>query len=90
MHIFPIQSLKECSKVFCKDAEQNNSNNFARLPCVFWKEILSFENVIFDDLITWLEALEQHYSIGISEVDVNVTDRTSGLCNARITLVENS
>ena len=50
--------------------------------------ILSFENVNFDDLITWLEPLEQHYAITISEADVNVTDRENGLCNARITLQE--
>ena len=50
--------------------------------------ILSFENVNFDDLIAWLEPLEQHYAITISEADVNVTDRENGLCNARITLQE--
>ncbi len=51
--------------------------------------ILSFEGIVFDELIAWLEPLEQHYAITISQADVNVTDRSNGMCNARITLVEN-
>lgn len=48
--------------------------------------ILTFENVAFDDLIQWLEPLEENFSIKISEVDVNITDKLNGLCSARITL----
>jgi type II secretory pathway component PulM len=51
--------------------------------------ILNFESIIFDDLIRWLEPLELNYGINISEADINVTDRSNGLCNARITLEEN-
>ncbi len=51
--------------------------------------ILTFESVVFDELVTWLAPLEQNYSIKISEVDINLTDIDNGLCNARITLVEN-
>lgn len=51
--------------------------------------ILTFESVVFDELVTWLAPLEQSYSIKISEVDINLTDKDNGLCNARITLVEN-
>lgn len=50
--------------------------------------ILSFENVVFDNLATWLQNLEQNYHIKITEADINLTDRSSGLCNARLTLQE--
>lgn len=50
--------------------------------------ILSFENVMFDELVIWLESLENNYSIKISEVDINLTDKDNGLCNVRITLEE--
>ncbi len=50
--------------------------------------ILTFENVIFDDLALWLQDLEQNYAINILEADINLTDRSNGLCNARITLEE--
>jgi len=52
--------------------------------------ILTFESVVFDDLIKWLQPLEQNFNITITEADVALTDRSNGLCNARITLVENS
>ncbi len=51
--------------------------------------IVTFENVVFDKLVEWLEPLELNYSIKISEVDINLTDKDNGLCNARITLEEN-
>ncbi len=51
--------------------------------------ILTFESVVFDELVVWLEPLEKNYSIRISEVDINLTDKNNGLCNARITLEEN-
>jgi general secretion pathway protein M len=51
--------------------------------------ILTFESVVFDELIVWLEPLELQYQVKISEVDVNIIDRNNGLCNARITLEEN-
>jgi len=51
--------------------------------------ILTFESVVFDELIVWLEPLELQYHVKISEVDVNLIDRNNGLCNARITLEEN-
>jgi general secretion pathway protein M len=50
--------------------------------------ILTFESVIFDNLASWLQELEQNYAINISEADINLTDRSNGLCNARITLEE--
>ncbi len=50
--------------------------------------ILTFESVVFDDLISWLQPLEQNYNITISEADIALTDRSNGLCNARITLEE--
>lgn len=50
--------------------------------------ILTFDSVIFDDLIRWLQPLEQNYNIVISEADIALTDRSNGLCNARITLEE--
>ncbi len=50
--------------------------------------ILTFESVIFDDLASWLQNLEQNYTINILEADINLTDRSNGLCNARITLEE--
>lgn len=50
--------------------------------------ILTFENVIFDELIKWLEPLELNYNIRIAEADINLTDRSNGLCNARLTLEE--
>ena len=50
--------------------------------------ILTFENVIFDELIKWLEPLELNYNIKIAEADINLTDRSNGLCNARLTLEE--
>lgn len=51
--------------------------------------ILSFEGVVFDELVKWLEPLEFNFGVVISEVDINLTDRDNGLCNARITLEEN-
>lgn len=50
--------------------------------------ILTFESVVFDDLISWLQPLEQNFNIAISEADIAITDRSNGLCNARITLEE--
>ena len=52
--------------------------------------ILTFESIVFDDLAVWLQDLEQNYGINILEADINLTDRTNGLCNARITLEEKS
>jgi type II secretory pathway component PulM len=51
--------------------------------------ILLFENIVFDDFISWLEPLVSTNNIVISEADVNIMDRDSGLCNIRITLIEN-
>lgn len=51
--------------------------------------ILTFESVVFDELVGWLEPLENNFGIKISEVDVNLTNRDSGLCNARITIKDN-
>ena len=48
--------------------------------------ILTFENVKFDKLIQWLEPLELKYKIAVSEADINVVDKSQGICNARITL----
>ena len=48
--------------------------------------ILTFDAVIFDDLMSWLQPLEQSYNIVILEADIALTDRSNGLCNARITL----
>lgn len=50
--------------------------------------ILTFESIVFDDLIRWLEPLESNYGVIISEVDINLLDRSNGLCNARLTLEE--
>jgi len=50
--------------------------------------ILTFESVVFDDLISWLQPLAKNYNINITEADVALTDRSNGLCNARITLEE--
>ncbi|MCF6287625.1 MAG: type II secretion system protein M [Proteobacteria bacterium] len=50
--------------------------------------IINFENVEFDKLAIWLQVLEQKYHINISEADINLTDRSNGLCNARLTLQE--
>ena len=50
--------------------------------------ILTFESIVFDDLIQWLEPLESKYGVLISEVDINLLDRSNGLCNARLTLEE--
>lgn len=50
--------------------------------------ILTFESIIFDDLAHWLQNIEQNYSINIAEADINLTNRSNGLCNARITLEE--
>jgi general secretion pathway protein M len=51
--------------------------------------IITFESIVFDNLVAWLEQLELKYQVKISEVDVNLIDRSSGLCHARITLEEN-
>ncbi len=51
--------------------------------------ILTFESITFDTLAAWLQSLEKNYAINISEADINLTDRSNGLCNARITLEEN-
>lgn len=51
--------------------------------------IITFESIVFDDLAEWLEILELKYQVNISEVDVNLLDRSNGLCHARITLEEN-
>jgi type II secretory pathway component PulM len=51
--------------------------------------IITFESIVFDDLAAWLELLELKYQVNISEVDVTLLDRSSGLCRARITLEEN-
>lgn len=51
--------------------------------------IITFESIVFDDLAAWLELLELKYQVNISEVDVALLDRSSGLCRARITLEEN-
>lgn len=50
--------------------------------------ILTFENVVFDQLIDWLQTLSKDYSINISEADINLIDKTNGICNVRITLVD--
>ncbi len=50
--------------------------------------ILTFENIVFDDLAKWLQTLEQNYQITITEADINLTDKSNGLCNARLTLEE--
>lgn len=51
--------------------------------------ILTFEAIVFDELVKWLEPLELNFNVIISEVDINLIDRSNGLCNARITLEEN-
>ena len=51
--------------------------------------ILTFESITFDTLAAWLQSLEKNYAINISDADINLTDRSNGLCNARITLEEN-
>ena len=51
--------------------------------------ILTFESIVFDELAKWLQPLEVNYNVKISEVDIHLTDRSNGLCNARITLEEN-
>lgn len=51
--------------------------------------ILTFESITFDSLVSWLQPLEQNFGVKISEADINLTDRSNGLCNARITLEEN-
>lgn len=50
--------------------------------------ILTFENIVFDELAKWLQTLEQNYQITITEADINLTDKSNGLCNARLTLEE--
>lgn len=50
---------------------------------------INFESINFDDLASWLQPLELNYGVHISEADINLTDRSNGLCNARITLEEN-
>ncbi|MBL4659552.1 MAG: type II secretion system protein M [Alcanivoracaceae bacterium] len=51
--------------------------------------ILTFESIVFDELAKWMQPLEVNYNVKISEVDIHLTDRSNGLCNARITLEEN-
>jgi len=70
--------------------EKNTLSNFVtRLePKDNQTLILTFESVTFDDLALWLQNLEQNYQISIAEADINLTDRSNGLCNARITLEE--
>lgn len=48
--------------------------------------ILTFESIIFDKLIQWLEPLESNYGVVISEADINLLDKSKGLCNVRLTL----
>ena len=50
--------------------------------------ILTFESIVFDDLIRWLQPLEQGFNVSISEADITLIDRSNGLCDARITLEE--
>ncbi len=50
--------------------------------------ILTFERVVFDDLIKWLQPLENNNQVRITEADINVIDRSNGLSFARITLEE--
>jgi len=50
--------------------------------------ILTFESIVFDDLIKWLEPLESQYGVIISEADINSLDKSNGLCNTRLTLEE--
>ncbi len=50
--------------------------------------ILTFENVVFDQLAKWLQNLEQNYAISIPEADINLIDIDNGLCNVRLTLEE--
>ncbi|MFK8012883.1 MAG: type II secretion system protein GspM [Marinicellaceae bacterium] len=50
--------------------------------------ILTFDSVVFDDLISWLQPLQENFNVNISEADIALLDRTNGLCNARITLEE--
>ena len=45
MHLYPIQSIKECASVFKKGVNIENINYFKKLPCLFWKEIFKLENV---------------------------------------------
>ncbi len=50
---------------------------------------ITFESINFDELANWLQPLELNFGVHISEADINLIDRSNGLCNARITLAEN-
>ncbi len=52
--------------------------------------ILLFERIAFDDFVQWLEPLVSQFNIIVSEADVNIVDRENGICNIRITLIENT
>ena len=45
MHLYPIQSLKECAKHFNNDVKAFDTTELSNLPCLFWKEVFKLENV---------------------------------------------
>ena len=49
---------------------------------------MTFENIIFNELILWLQPLVAVNSVQIKEADFNLLDRDMGIVNARLTLDE--
>ncbi len=45
-------------------------------------------NAAFDQVVDWLQSIQQQYGIKADQIDVNVTDRSIGLTNIRMRLVK--
>ncbi len=45
-------------------------------------------NASFDQVVDWLQTIQQQYDIAVDQIDVNVTDRSLGLTNIRMRLVK--
>lgn len=45
-------------------------------------------NAAFDQVVDWLQSIQQQYGIVADQIDVNVTDRSIGLTNIRMRLVK--
>lgn len=46
-----------------------------------------FEQALFDDLVLWLQSLQQNYGVNVNDIVVQ-RQETAGLTNVRITLAE--
>lgn len=45
-------------------------------------------NAPFDQVVDWLQAIQQQYAVVVDQIDVNVTDKSLGLTNIRMRLVK--